>query len=27
VIKAFRLRHLETNGSLSLFATDVFPSA
>jgi len=26
VIKAFRLRHLETNGSLSLFATDV-PSA
>jgi hypothetical protein len=26
-IKAFRLRHLETNGSLSLFATDVLPSA
>jgi hypothetical protein len=26
VIKAFRLRHLETNGSLSLFATDLLPS-
>lgn len=26
-IKAFRLRHLETNGSLSLFATEVLPSA
>ena len=26
VIKAFRLRHLETNGSLSLFATEVLPS-
>jgi hypothetical protein len=25
VIKAFRLRHIETNGSLSLFATDVQP--
>jgi hypothetical protein len=27
VIKAFRLRHLETNGSLSLFATEVVPGA
>ena len=26
-IKAFRLRHLETNGPLSLFATDLLPSA
>jgi hypothetical protein len=25
VIKAFRLRHIETNGSMSLFATDVRP--
>jgi hypothetical protein len=25
VIKAFRLRHIETNGSMSLFATDVQP--
>ena len=24
VLKAFRLRHLETNGSLSLFATDIY---
>jgi hypothetical protein len=27
VIKAFRLRHLETNTSLSLFATDVLPKS
>jgi hypothetical protein len=25
VIKAFRLRHIETNGSISLFATDIQP--
>jgi hypothetical protein len=27
VIKAFRLRHVETNGSMSLFATDVLPGS